>query len=415
MQHSKTINVIDLGSSKITTLIGHHFPSEKRFNCIAVSSVPALGFKKGQIIDLELAGQTITDSIESAERMAGQNIQSAHISFAAPHIESINSTGVVAVTSANREIDYTDIERVTQAAQAISLPPDKEIIHCIPRIFTIDGQEGITDPIGMSGIRLELEAHLILANSSAVKNIKKVFHEIGINIQSFSYSGLPTAHEALTDTEKDLGSVLIDIGGQITTVTIFTQKAPAFSTVLPIGSNNITNDLAIGLRLPLDQAEKIKIKLPKVIKDKNFEDDIDLKEFDIKNSDTNKISTQTAITGIINPRLEEIFSLIKQTIYQTNFQDLIPSGIVLTGGGSQTINIKKVASQILPLTIRIAQPHRLGGVVDDILNPAYTTTIGQLDYSLSFQKQPESDKKNSKKSFTNFFDKIKGLIEPLLP
>ena len=189
-QHSKIINGIDIGTTKVTTIIGQYFENEDRFNVVAVSSIPSLGFRKGQIIDLEQASQTITQSIESAERMAGFQINNACVSIAANHIESINSKGVVAISAQNGEIELPDIERVIEAAKAISLPAGKEIIHVIPHIYTVDGQEGIIDPVGMNGIRLEVEAHIIVASSPAVKNLKKCFTDIGVDINSLVFSGL---------------------------------------------------------------------------------------------------------------------------------------------------------------------------------------------------------------------------------
>ena len=418
MQHSKIINVIDIGTSKVTTLVGQYFDTEDKFNIIAVSSIPSLGFRKGQIINLEQASQTITQSIESAERMAGFQINSANISISAPHIESINSHGVVAISNPNGEIDANDINRVTEAAKAISLPSGKEIIHIIQRKFTVDGQEGVIDPIGMNGIRLEVEAHLILASSPALKNLKKCLEDIGIKIESLTYAGLSTATAALTETEKELGVALVDIGGSITNITIFIEGSPVFSSVIPIGANNVTNDLAIGLRFSIEDAEKIKLKLAKLSETKKFEDEIDLSHFDIHTEDQKKISIQTAINGIIKPRLEEIFSLIYQQIEASGLHQSIPAGIVLTGGGAMTVNAKEICNHIIPLPLRIAVPPKVGGIVDDIMNPAYTSTIGLLLYSKNSKKSSGSNIKGIKApqiSMSGIFGKIKKILEPLLP
>jgi len=418
MQHSKIINVIDIGTSKVTTLVGQYLDNDDNFNIIAVSSIPSLGFRKGQIINLEQASQTITQSIESAERMAGFQINSAHISISAPHIESINSHGVVAISNPNGEIDTNDIIRVTEAAKAISLPSGKEIIHIIQRKFTVDGQEGVIDPVGMNGIRLEVEAHLILASSPALKNLKKCLEDIGIKIESLTYAGLSTATAALTDTEKELGVALVDIGGSITNITIFIEGSPVFSSVIPIGANNVTNDLAIGLRFSIEDAEKIKLKLAKLFENKKFEDEVELSHFDIHSEDKKKISLQTAINGIIKPRLEEIFCLIYSQIETSGFHQSIPAGIVLTGGGAMTVNAKEICSRTIPLPLRIANPPKVGGIVDDIMNPAYTSTIGLLLYNKNVKKGSGSNTKGIKapKIFmSGFFDKIKKILEPLLP
>ena len=415
MQHSKIISGIDIGTSKITTIVGQHFEIEDRLNVVAVSSIPALGFRKGQIINLDQATQTITQSIEAAERMAGFPIKSASVSICAPHIESVNSQGVVAISTPNGEINQSDIIRVIEAAKAISLPTGKEIIHTIPRRYTVDGQDGVVNPVGMNGIRLELESHIILASSPNLKNLSKCLDEIGIHIDSLVYSGLATACAALTETEKELGVALVDVGGSVTSLTVYTEGSPVYSAVIPVGANNVTNDLAIGLRLSLEDADKIKLKLSKIVDEKKYEDDVDLSHFGILSEEKHKISLQTAINGIIKPRLEELFTLIYDQIENSGYANTIPAGVVITGGGALTINTKEVCSKVIPLPLRIASPPKLGGIVDDILNPSYTSTIGLLMYNL---QQGISQNNNSKKQKTNIngiFGRIKNLLEPLLP
>lgn len=415
MQHSKIICGIDIGTSKVTTIVGQFFEVEDRFNVIAVASTPSLGFRKGQIINLDQATQTITQSIESAERMAGFQLKSAHVSITAPHIESVNSQGVVAVSTPNGEISNSDITRVIEAAEAVTLPAGKELIHTIPRRYTVDGQEGVIDPIGMNGVRLELESHLILASSPSLKNLYKCLEEVGVNIDSLVYSGLATAKAALTNTEKELGVALIDIGGSVTSLTIYTEGSPVYSSVIPVGANNVTNDLAIGLRLSIEDADKIKLKINKVVEAKKLEDDVDLTVFGILSEEKHKISLQTAVNGIIKPRLEELFTLIYDQIETSGFSALIPAGIVITGGGAQTINAKEICSKVIPLPLRVASPPKLGGIVDDILNPSYTSSIGLLMYGLEQSNSSSSSNKKNKTNVSGLFNKIKSLIEPLLP
>lgn len=415
MSHSKIISGIDIGTSKITTIIGQYTESGEKFNIIAVSSIPALGFRKGQIVNIEQASQTIVSSIESAERMAGFQINSASVSLSAPHIESINSHGVVAISNPNAEIDKNDIDRVIEAAKAIAVPSGKEIIHIVPIRYTVDGQEGVVDPIGMNGVRLEVEAHIILASSPSLKNLKKCLEEIGIKIDQLVYSGLATAKSALTETEKELGVALVDIGGSITTITIFNEGAPVFSSVIPIGAGNVTNDLAIGLRFSLEDAEKIKLKLNKISDQKKYEDEVELSSFDIKSDDNRKISLQTSINGIIKPRLEEIFHLIYQKIEESGFHQTIPAGIVLTGGGAQTINTKEVCEKIIPLQLRIASPPKVGGIIDDIINPGFSSSIGLLMFANDNKISSLSSSKKSNYSVKDSFAKIKKVISSFLP
>lgn len=416
MQHSKIISGIDIGTSKITTIIGQNFEDENRFNIIAVSSIPAVGFRKGQIVNLELASQTITQSVESAERMAGFQLNNSFVTIAASHIESINSKGVVAISAQNGEITQDDVNRVIEAAKAITLPTGKEILHIIPRVYTVDGQEGIIDPIGMNGVRLEVEAHLILASTPAIKNTKKCLEDIGISINDLMYSGLAAAKCALTDTEKELGVALVDIGGSITTITIFHESSPAFSVVIPIGANNITNDIAIGLRYSLDNAEKIKIQLAKIVENKKFEDEIELTHFGIIDEGKKKLSLQTTINGIVKPRQEEIFSIILNQIQSSGYYNLIPAGIVLTGGGALTINAKDICSKIIGLPVRLSEPPKIGGIVDEILNPSYTSSIGLLLYYLEDNRKFNFPSIKSKHiSIGGILGKFKNVIKPLLP
>ncbi len=415
MSHSKIISGIDIGTSKITTIIGQYTDSQDKFNIIAVSSIPALGFRKGQIVNIEQASSTIVQSIESAERMAGFQLNSASVCLSAPHIESINSHGVVAISNPNAEIDKNDIDRVIEAAKAISIPAGKEIIHIIPIRYTVDGQEGVIDPVGMNGVRLEVEAHIILASSPSLKNLKKCLEEIGIKIDQLVYSGLAAAKSALTETEKELGVALIDMGNSITSITIFNEGAPVFSSVIPIGAGNVTNDLAIGLRFSLEDAEKIKLKLNKISESKKYEDEIELSNFDIKSNENRKVSLQTAINGIIKPRLEEIFHLIYQKIEESGFHQTIPAGIVLTGGGAQTINAKEVCESIIPLPLRISSPPKVGGIIDDIINPGFSSSIGLLMFANDNKISSLSSSKKNSHLFKDSFDKIKKLVSSFLP
>lgn len=417
MQHFKIINCLDIGTSKITAITGQFPENESKINIVGVASIPSLGFKKGQIIDLEQASKTITECVESTERMAGYQINHAFICLTAPHFESINTKGVTAVSGNNGEITPADIDRAIEAAKAISLPVNKEIVHVIPRLFTVDGQEGVVDPVGMNGIRLEVETHLILASTPALKNLYKCLEDIGIKVDGLVYSGLSTAKASLTETEMELGVALVDIGGSNTTLTIFQESSPVFSGVIPLGANNITNDLAIGLRLPLQDSEKIKIKLKAYADKKGFEDEIELTHLGILGEDKKKISFSTTVNGIIKARLEEIFGFIFDQIQDNGFKDSIPAGIVLSGGGSQTILAKEVCNDIIPLPIRISEPPRLGGLVDDITNPAFSSTIGTILYfqNNKTNTKSKSSTKKSKISFDGIFGRLKSFIEPLLP
>lgn len=414
MPHLKTIACLDIGTSKITTIVAQITDSKSEPNIVGVSSVSAKGFKKGQIINLDLASRTITESIESTERMAGFEINQVFVSLTAPHFESINSHGVTAIGNQNGEITQDDIFRAIEAAKAITLPPSKEIIHSIPRVYTVDGQDGVVDPIGMNGVRLEVDSHLILASTPAIKNLTKCLEDINIKIISLAYSGLTSAKSTLSETENELGVALIDIGGYNTTVTIFIDNSPACSFCLPIGANNITADLAIGLRLPLVDAEKIKIRLAQLVDKKGFNDEIDLSNIGIV-ADNNKLSISSTINGIIKPRVEEIVRLVWHEICNHGFQNLIPAGVVYTGGGAMTVDLKNISNKIIPLPIRIAEPVRLEGLVDDISSPAYSSAVGSILFFQDSKQVPSGQTKKLNLNVAPFFSKIKDFLAPLLP
>lgn len=388
MPKGKVLAGIDLGSSKITTIVaqpvGEEFDMDGKLNIVGVSSVTSRGIKKGQIVDIEEAVEAIIESVDGAERMAGYNLDSAFVALGGAHVNSQNSHGVVAVSEPNGEINESDVERVVEAARAVSLPSSREIIHVLPREYIVDGEAGIKDPVGMSGIRLEVKTHLVTASVAAVKNIRKAVNEVGINIDELVYTGYASSQSSLTKTEKELGCAVVDIGGGTTSVAVYEDGALSTSFVLPIGASNVTNDLAIGLRVSLENAEKIKNTLSdekggrKDKKSDGSKDEVDLKEIGI--SDSKKISRKTLTEGIIRPRLNEIFTMIRIQLEREGILSKIPSGVILTGGGAETVGIIDSAKRMMSLPVRIGKPKNIGGLVDDILNPAYSVSVGLIQY-----------------------------------
>lgn len=432
MSHSRIYSVVDIGSTKVVTIVAQYFTEEEQINIIGVASIQAGGIKKGQIVDIEKATESITRSVEAAERMAGCSINNALIAITAPHISSLNSSGVVAVSNPQAEIVQEDVSRVIEAARAVSIPSSLEIIHVIPRQFIVDGQEGILDPIGMSGVRLEVETHIVTASSPAVKNLSRCINELGINVDALIYSGFAAAEAVLTDTEKELGVILIDIGGTVTGLTIFTEGFPGFVKVLPVGAKNVTNDLAIGLRLSLENAEKLKLYLSqKPEKEKKAElkkekkekkDEIDLRKAKIFDEEKTKISRLSTVDGIIKPRLDEIFSMIKEEIRESSLGAATPAGVVLTGGGAQTIGVKKSCQRILGLPVRLGLPKEVSGLVDEIMTPAYASGLGLVDYAIKFKEEEGSTGKlldlgkiSSRIKIGGTVKKVIDKIRPFLP
>ncbi len=397
MRKDKIITAIDVGSSKVTTIIAV-IEENSAPNIIGVSSITSKGIRKGQVVDIEEAVKSITASLESAERMAGYSVGSAFVTAAGTHIESQNSKGVVAVSDPNGEISQEDVLRVVEAARAISIPSSREIIHVIPRYFIIDSQSGIKDPVGMNGVRLEVETHIVTGATTALRNIAKCVSSVGVDVDGMVFSGLASSYSALTDTERELGVILVDFGGGTTDVTIFTDGAPAHCAVLPIGARNVTNDLAIGLRISLESAEKIKLilsKNPKVAVELNQEGEVvDQKESDKLDlaglgieEDLRNVSKKTLTDGIIKPRLREILNMVKLEIQKSGYLGLTPSGVVLTGGGSQTFGFVDLAKQELGMPVRLGYPQGAKGLVDEIASPAYAASLGLIIYGSQFKQE----------------------------
>ena len=387
---SKVVAGIDIGSSKFATIIAQISPEEGKINVIGASSIPSVGVRKGQIVNIEEATTGIISSVEAAERMAGYSISRVLVSVGGAHIASQNSKGVVAIAEPESEITQEDIRRVTEAARAISLPSSREIIHCLPRFFTVDSQDGIKDPAGMTGVRLEVDTHIITGSTTSMRNLARCVSEIGADIETMVFNGIAASEAVITDTEKELGVVLVDIGGGTTSIVIFVEDAPAYTSVLPIGAKNVTNDLAIGLRLSLESAEKLKIALsetPKEVahpgeekqEEEKPKDEIDLASLGIY-EDTKTVSRRTLTEGIIKPRLNEIFTMVGLEIKKSGFAGMTPSGIVLCGGGALTVGAVESCKRILSMPVRVGVPTGVSGLVDDVLTPAYAAPLGLVIY-----------------------------------
>lgn len=420
-EKTRIIAGIELGSSKISTLVAQVQTEpntlETSVSVVGVSAVESKGIRKGQIVDIEEAVEATISSVEAAERMAGYNLDNALVALDGPHLKSNNSHGVVAVANPSGEINPDDVERVIEAASAVSLPSSRELIHVIPREYIVDGEGGIKDPVGMSGVRLEVETHLVTASVAAIKNLQKAINEVGITIDELVFSGLASSESVLTKTEKELGCVLVDMGGGTTSVAVFVDGSLAFSSIIPIGAKNATNDLAIGLRVSLETAEKIKVALSddEKRKDSSEGDELDLKRLGI--TETRKVSKKTLRDGIIKPRLNEIFTMVRIELERAGLSGRVPSGVVITGGGAQTIGILESAKKMLSLPVRIGKPTGLKGLIDDVVNPSFATPAGLVLYGANReQKGPlTSFSKRIKLPSGGLVGKFVGIVKDLLP
>ncbi len=414
----RIIAAIDMGSSKIATLVSQvavdAVTGETSVNIVGASQVESRGIKKGQIVDIEEAVEATILSIEAAERMAGYNLETAYVAMGGAHIHSQNSHGVVAVSDPNDEISQNDVDRVIEAASAVSLPVSREIIFVVPREFIVDGEPGVKDAVGMSGVRLEVDTHIVSAASSALKNAKKAINEVGVEVEEVVFSGMASAEAVLTSTEKELGCLLIDIGGGTTSIAAYIDGAIAYSGVIPIGAKNVTNDLAIGLRVSLETAEKIKVALSAKKKD-DESDEMDLESLGV--TEIKKISKKTLLEGIIRPRLNEIFSMVKIELEREGLLNRFPSGAVITGGGAETAGVIDSAKRVLSVPVRIGVPRGVGGLIDDIMTPAFATSIGLLLYGAKARpvENLTSFAKKMKLPSVGVFGKIIDGIKNLLP
>ncbi len=416
---SKIIAGIEIGSSKSVTVVAqvsNDGSYDQSVNVVGVSVVSSKGVKKGQIVNIEESVESAISSIEAAERMAGQNIDSAFVALGGAHISSQNSHGVVAVSGQSGEIINSDVDRVIEAASAISLPTSREIVHVLPREFVVDGESGVKDPIGMSGVRLEVETHVVTASSAAIKNLTKALGESGVKINDIVFTGIASSYSVLTETEKELGCVLIDIGAGTTSVVAYVDGSLAYSGVIPVGAKNVTNDIAIGLRVSLETAEKIKISLSNQKNNKEQKDELDLSALGI--TEVSKVSKKTLVEGIIRPRLNEIFTMVRLELEKARIINRIPSGAVVTGGGAKTVGMVDSAKRMLSVPVRLGVPNGVTGLIDDVIDPAFSVPVGLLLYG-SRQDLPEAGgikfpvKLNIKGS--GFLHKIIESVKDLLP
>jgi cell division protein FtsA len=427
MNKTQIIAAIELGSSKITTLIGQIQKDEvggkEKISIMGVSSVDSKGIKKGQIINIEEAVEATNQSVEGAERMAGFSIDKAFIALNGASVFSQNSHGVVAVSNPEGEINEGDIDRVIEAASAVSIPSSREIIHVLPREYTVDGEKGVRDPVGMSGIRLEVETHIVTASLASIKNVRKAVNEVGISIDSLVFTGLAAADAALSDTEKELGCVLVDIGGGVTSIAAYCDGSIAYTGVIPIGAKNVTSDLAIGLKVSLETAEKIKLSISnksRVEKENSIGEDSDT--FDLKEegvTELRKISRKTVVEGIIRPRLVEIFTMVKLELDKVGLTHRIPTGVIITGGGAKVVGAMESAKRSLSLPVRIGVPRYIEGLVDDLFDPQFAVPVGLLIYALKNKVDYSSGKENIMGKFKlptkGILAKLIDIIKNILP
>jgi cell division protein FtsA len=407
---------IDVGTTKICTLVGR-VEDEKSIRILGVGIEPSDGIRKGVIVDLGTASQAISRSVEKAEHTSGLEVTSALVSLAGAHVSSVNSRGAIAVP--HGLIEGIDVARALDQARAVAIPHDREVVHVIQRGFTVDGQEGIRMPVGMHGYKLEVEAHIITAASATVDNLRKCVSAAGVQIDQFVLNPLASAEVVLTEQEREMGVAVCDIGGGTTDLAIFVDGDVWHTMVLAVGGNHLTQDIAHGLRLPVDQAEEVKKEHGHAVRTEvGPEEYFNIRPF---GEDHPAQINRQDLAHIIEARVEEIFNLILQEIKRSGYDGLLPAGMVLTGGTSALPGIQRVGSEVLHMPVRTAKPEKLVGLVEKLSSPAYSTSVGLLQWALTMHGQDlamgntRRDRRGRKGDSSMNLDDIKDWFNRLLP
>ncbi len=405
---------IDVGTTKVCTLVGRL--EEEAIRILGVGIEPSDGVKKGVIVDLASASQAITRSVEKAERTSGVEINAALVSLAGGHVSSINGRGAIGISGG--VIEEYDVERALEQAQAVAIPHNREVIHIIQRGFSVDGQDGIQSPVGMHGYRLEVETHIITAAAATVENLRQCVGAAGVDVLQFVLNPLASGDVVLTDTERQMGAAVCDIGGGTTDLALYVDGSVWHTMVLAVGGNHITADIAHGLRLPLTQAEEVKLKYGHAVKSEiGNEDTFRIKPF---GEEQEAAISRQEMAHIIEARVEEIFLLVMQEIKRSGYDGLLPAGMVLTGGTSALPGIRKLAGSVLGMPVRTAKPENLVGLTDALDSPAYSTSVGLLHWAealqgLVFPSGRGSSRRRVKGESKVNLDNVKDLFKRLLP
>jgi cell division protein FtsA len=395
---------LDIGTSKVVAIVGEINP-EGGLNIVGIGRHKSRGLKKGTVVNIESTVQSIQRAVEEAELMAGCQIHSVYAGIAGSHVRSMNSHGIVAIR--DKEVYPADIERVIDAAQAVAIPADQKVLHILPQEYIIDSQEGIKEPLGMSGVRLEAKVHLVTCATNAAQNIEKCIKRCGLETDEIILEQLASSYSVLTEDEKELGVCLVDIGGGTTDIAIFTEGAIRHTGVIPIAGDQVTNDIAMALRTPTDHAEELKIKYACALSQLASPDDM-IKVPSVGERPPRELSRQ-ALADVVEPRYDELFHLIQAEIRQSGYEDLLAAGMVFTGGTSKMEGVAELAEEIFHMPVRIGMPVEVSGLVDIVRNPTYSTAVGLLLYGV--QQAHEREGSVSRDTGITLMDKVKSIFK----
>ena len=399
------IVALDIGTSKVVAIVGA-IGANGELEIVGTGMHASSGLKKGVVVNIEATVNSIQRAIEEAELMAGCSIHSVYAGIAGSHIRSLNSHGIVAIR--DREVQPLDVDRVIDAARAVAIPADQEILHVLPQEYIIDEQEGVHEPIGMSGVRLEAKVHLVTCAANAAQNIKKCIRRCGLEVDEVVLEQLASSHAVLTEDEKQLGVALVDLGGGTTDIAIFTEGAIRHTGVIPIAGDQVTNDIAMALRTPTPHAEDLKIKYACALA-KLARPEETVKVPSVGDREARDMSRQL-LAEVVEPRYDELFTLIQAELRRSGFEQLLAAGVVLTGGTSKMEGVTELAEEIFHLPVRIGAPANVKGLSDIVNNPIYSTGVGLLHFGVEQQRKDGFDD-SGKGPANNVLERIKGWFQ----
>lgn len=371
---------LDVGTTKVTAIVAE-IVDDKDVHVIGIGHAPSRGLKKGVVVNIDQTTRAIAQAVAEAEKMADLIIDYVYVGVAGAHIQSFNSKGVVAISGDDRDITQADVNRAIEAAKTVAIPPNREIIHILPRHFTVDDEQGIRDPVGMSGVRLEVDCHIVMGAVTSVQNLMKAANRAQLDVANIVLEPVASAEAVLTEDEKELGVCLVDIGGGTTDVAIFNSGSIIHSHVIPVGGNHVTNDVAVGLRTTSARAEELKIKYGASRVD--LVDPQRTMEVVNAGGDESRTVSVSSLVDIIEPRIEEMFALVGDQIQKSGCYHFLPAGVVITGGGSQLRGLVDTASEVLGLNVRLGRPHRVKGLAEKVDSPIYATGLGLIRYGMA--------------------------------
>lgn len=397
---------LDIGTSKVVAIVGE-INESNQIEVVGIGMHPSRGLKKGVVVNIESTVHSIQKAIEEAELMAGCDIHSVYAGIAGSHIRSLNSHGIVAIQ--DKEVSLNDVDRVIDAARAVAIPADQKILHILPQEFLIDSQEGIFDPIGMSGIRMEAKVHMVTGAESAAQNIIKCIQKCGLEVDDIVLEQLASSYAVLTEDEKELGSCLVDIGGGTTDIAVFQGGAIQHTAVIPIAGDQVTNDIAVSMRTPTQYAEDIKIKYACALSQlANPDETIEVPS--VGDRPPRRLARQT-LAEIVEPRFEELFSLIRNELRRSGFEESIPAGIVITGGSAKMEGAVELAEEVFHIPVRLGSPQNVEGLSDVVRNPIHATGVGLLLFGRDSVDRRSYSKTSIKNNVTDKLDQIKGWFQ----